>query len=84
MGEAGHVADLSDEHCGVDPTDAVELLDYPIPGIVAEPAMDPPVELDDLAVEPGDQVPQQDPGVDVAGERLRVRVKPETLERHPR
>ena len=59
MRKAGHVADLGNEHCGVDPADAVELLDHPIPGVVTEPAMDPTVEFGDLTVIHLDQIPQR-------------------------
>lgn len=50
VGEPGHVTDLGHEHCGQHRTDPTDLLDHPISPMALQPAVDLPVELNDLPV----------------------------------
>ena len=51
------VADLSDEHPRKHPTHPRQLLNSPIPRIVAQLEMDTPIQFGDLPVVAADQVP---------------------------
>src|SRR5437879_9267160 len=68
-GEAGDVTDLGHEDGGQGVTNAVELLDGPVAGLVPQPAVDLPLEEIDLLVEDRDEIPQrlqpmQEPGIE--------------------
>src|SRR5437879_1992194 len=58
-GEAGDVTDLGHEDGGQGVADTVELLDGPVAMVVAQPAVDLPLEEVDLLVEDGDEIPQR-------------------------